>query len=326
MQQIGLSIIIPTFNNGHSDSPDGMGTLTSSSSFVTINNATYNFTSIAKGGLSNAVFNITVSSSAAIGSHIDFVYHVSAGTYSAQRTYDKIVSAVVEDFETNDFSQYPWASAGGADWITTTENPFEGQYCSKSGSISDNQTSEMKVVMNVLSADTISFYKKVSSEATYDFLKFYIDGNKVGEWSGNTGWSRSGYPVTIGSHSFRWVYDKDQAASDGDDCAWVDFVVFPPSTPDGIAENESVDLQLSFYPNPFKDKTAINYTISKKTSVSLIVYNAFGQVVEIMRNNTEQSAGTYTSIFNSLGHGPGIYFCRLQSGNQSLIHKLILTK
>ena len=41
------------------------------------------------------------------------------------------------------------------------------------------------------------FYKFVSSEFNFDFLKFKINGTKVGEWSGeDTVWSFASFPVT----------------------------------------------------------------------------------------------------------------------------------
>jgi len=75
--------------------------------------------------------------------------------------------------------------------------------------------------------DSISFVRKVSSEAS-DKLKFYIDNTKMAEWSGtNTGWKRESFFVGQGYHTFKWVYSKDGSGSAGSDAAWVDYIVFP---------------------------------------------------------------------------------------------------
>ena len=36
------------------------------------------------------------------------------------------------------------------------------------------------------------------------------------------------FPVAVGTHEFEWEYDKDGYVEDGEDCAWIDYIVFPP--------------------------------------------------------------------------------------------------
>ena len=72
-------------------------------------------------------------------------------------------------------------------------------------------------------AGTVSFYWKVSSEADWDFLEFYIDGSLQDQISGTVDWQQMTYAITgSGSHTLEWRYMKDGAVSDGDDCGWVD--------------------------------------------------------------------------------------------------------
>ncbi|MHC4540883.1 MAG: DUF4397 domain-containing protein, partial [Planctomycetota bacterium] len=73
----------------------------------------------------------------------------------------------------------------------------------------------------------ISFYRKVSSEASFDYLRFYIDGEEQDRWSGEEDWTEVSFPVTEGRRTFRWEYSKDGSASDADDTAWIDDIVFP---------------------------------------------------------------------------------------------------
>ena len=91
----------------------------------------------------------------------------------------------------------------------------------------------------------------VSSEDDYDFLQFYINGNKQGEWSGiDNSWSFVSYPVMPGINEFEWEYDKDGAVSDGQDCAWLDYIVFPPID---LGQNTSINIQefnFEIFPNP----------------------------------------------------------------------------
>ncbi len=79
-------------------------------------------------------------------------------------------------------------------------------------------------------AGTLSFFVKVSSEPGFDALRFYVDGVKVGEWSGtaNTGWQSFSLPIAAGAHTFRWSYEKDGSGAIGQDAAWLDSVTLPP--------------------------------------------------------------------------------------------------
>jgi hypothetical protein len=139
------------------------------------------------------------------------------------------IGLVCEDFETGDFTQYPWEQDGNEPWQITYDYPFEGFYSIKSGSISGNQSSVISLDYTVMTADSISFYRKVSSEQ-YDRLRFFIDDELAGEWYGTTsGWKRESFAVPAGNRNFKWVYIKNGSGSNGADCAWLDYLVFPPS-------------------------------------------------------------------------------------------------
>jgi hypothetical protein len=137
------------------------------------------------------------------------------------------IGLLVEDFETGDFSAYEWSFNGDAEWVIDDATYYEGSYSAKSGSIVDEQTSTLVISINVTTDDQISFYRKVSSESNYDYLRFYIDGVQIDEWSGEVDWEEVSFPITAGEHTFTWSYEKDYSVSNGDDCAWVDYIVFP---------------------------------------------------------------------------------------------------
>ncbi|MHC4509822.1 MAG: right-handed parallel beta-helix repeat-containing protein [Planctomycetota bacterium] len=131
-----------------------------------------------------------------------------------------------EGFETGDFSALNWTSYGDADWAVTSSQKNSGAYSAQAGFIEDDQTSTLAVTLDCASGE-ISFYRKVSSEASFDYLRFYIDGEEQDRWSGEEDWTDASFPVTEGRRTFRWEYSKDGSASDGDDTAWIDDIVFP---------------------------------------------------------------------------------------------------
>jgi len=147
----------------------------------------------------------------------------------------------------------------------------------------------------------ISFYKFVSSEENYDFLQFYIDGNKQGEWSGiDNAWSFVSFPVAVGNHNFEWEYDKDGAVSEGQDCAWLDYIVFPPidlGQPTNIDESK-FDFEL--FPNPTMG--SFNLTFNDASSHTVEIFDSKGKMIVLLANQSintivdleKYSSGTYT--------------------------------
>jgi hypothetical protein len=132
-------------------------------------------------------------------------------------------TAFAENFETGDFSFYNWQHSGNAFWFIVSSPVYEGLYAAKSGNITHNQTSSLEVEVQV-EGSQISFYRKVSSEASFDYLHFYIDGAEQDKWSGNLDWSQVSFPVTAGIHTFYWSYTKDGSLSSGSDAAWIDMI------------------------------------------------------------------------------------------------------
>ena len=126
-----------------------------------------------------------------------------------------------EDFETGDFSSYPWQHSGNTYWNIVSDIVYEGTYAAKSGVITHNEQSTLQVEIDV-DGEYISFFRKVSSESNYDYLRFYIDDVEQNKWSGGLGWSKESFPVTPGPHTFKWSYTKDSSVSAGSDCAWLD--------------------------------------------------------------------------------------------------------
>lgn len=129
----------------------------------------------------------------------------------------------IENFETGDFFLYFWQHSGNDYWLITTNSVYEGTYAATSGNISDNQTSSLELEV-LVEGTQISFYRKVSSEASFDYLRFYIDGVEQNKWSGSVEWSQVSFPVTAGIHTFKWSYTKDGSVSSGEDSAWIDMI------------------------------------------------------------------------------------------------------
>ena len=222
-----VNIIFNVENIGQSDAPGTMAEIATSSGYITFNNATADLEVLEAGESDEAIFSLTVDPAAPVGVIAQLSMEISSGYYSAQSDYFAKIGLIVEDWETGGFGQYEWQSGGHADWEITSNNPYEGTYCAKSGEIDDNQFSILMLSYEAMFNDSISFYVKVSSEANYDYLKFYIDSDVVGQWAGNVPWQRVSFPISAGDHNLKWFYDKDTYVSTGADCVWIDFVELP---------------------------------------------------------------------------------------------------
>ncbi|MEI6061886.1 MAG: hypothetical protein WCR72_14370, partial [Bacteroidota bacterium] len=194
---------------------------------ITQPNAT--IASLSKTSTQSIDFQVSVSLSCPAW-HVAFAaLHLSADqNYTATDSVYFTIGTVTEDFETGNFSRYPWLTGGNGAWTITNTLPYEGVYCAASPALNDLQQSSMYVVMDVLCASEISFYRKVSSENNYDFLTFLVDGAEKGKWSGEAAWAKMTYSVPAGIHTFSWRYSKDVNTIAGSDKAWVDYIIWPP--------------------------------------------------------------------------------------------------
>jgi hypothetical protein len=117
----------------------------------------------------------------------------------------------------------PWMTNGNGVWATNNVQPHEGSYGAASGTIIDNQQTHLQVTLDV-PAGMVSFWYRVSSEASFDYLHFYIDNVQQGQWSGNVGWTQATYNFGSGMHTSKWSYTKDGSVSSGSDKVWIDQV------------------------------------------------------------------------------------------------------
>ena len=238
-------IYIDIDNNGGGTAFNIVAELVNNDPFITILQGVGNIEEIPGYNSGTVVFEISVDELTPIGYVTPFEILAEADYgYSAYDVFLITIGLIVEDFETGDFSSYEWGFGGNANWQIDSENPYEGNYCMKSGPIDHLETSNVFVTMDILFDSEISFYYKVSSEPSYDYLKFYIDGSLKGFWSGEQGWAQATYPVSAGEKTFKWTYEKDQSVQNGQDCGWVDFIIFPPSTEQTLVVSAGPDITI----------------------------------------------------------------------------------
>lgn len=224
-----LTVIIPLMNTGHSSGFSATANLSTGSVYATIENPYVEVEVLPADTLIELAFPLAIDDEAPIGAFVDLTIDLSCGEYTYQHTYIGTIGIVFENWETGDFSRFAWSSTSQFPWQVSTESPYEGTFCIRSGTINNDETSNFKLTYNVLAPDSISFFRKVSSEENADYLQFFIDDILIDQWAGMFDWERFSYPVATGLHSFKWVYAKNYDEFKGMDRAWVDYIIFPPT-------------------------------------------------------------------------------------------------
>ena len=246
------------------------------------------------------------------------IYRV--GDYAIEKMISLKVGIVLEDWEAGDFTAFSWSQSGSKPWTITTQNPYEGTYAARSGTINNNSSSSLSINWNCTTADTISFYYLVSSEANYDMFSFKIDNVEQGSWSGEVGWTRAAYPVTPGQHKFTWTYTKDYMMTGGSDLAMIDLVEFPSSNTPTSVEDLAVVTTIAVMPNPTTDNVRI--LLNDDADLSHIQYQLYDHTGRLLQQNMLTD---YNTILSLGRYASGMYYLVIRDA-ESVLHNAKIIK
>ena len=189
----------------------------------------------------------------------------------------------------------PMTTGGSANWATQVTTVNGGTNASGSGNIADGQTSFMEYNVTVPAGGaTLSFYYSVSSEAGFDYLRFYIDGVQQTQWSGTINYTQQTYALTAGAHTLRWAYEKDGSTSSGNDAAYIDDIVITSAAPAAVRiidGNQGAGKVLMSDANG--DATWQQLTNSSISDIPTLA-SFQGMIIPICNNVTAGSTGNFT--------------------------------
>lgn len=119
--------------------------------------------------------------------------------------------------------------AGNLTFLSDGESPwFVDGGAARSGPIGDNGATALATT--VQGRGTLAFRWRTSSEDRYDCLRVRLDGDEVASISGERDWEDVSIPLeSEGSHTVEWAYTKDGSVGNGEDCGWIDGVVWTPA-------------------------------------------------------------------------------------------------
>ena len=335
-----VKLVFSISNTGHNQLAAGTATITCGDAEVTIVTDEVETSVIAANGSQNVIFEVAVSENVQTGATLNFVVNETAGMYTASLNAGLAAGLQIEDWESNSFDSYAWENNSSVPWTIASTGAYEGQYCAKSGHIGNSTNTDLVITIDVLGADNVEFYKKVSCEAPgsswwsseetyYDYLAFYIDGNMKGQWADTSdNWSLQTYPITAGSHTLKWSYVKDVNTTGGSDCAWVDNIKLPSHANSTVSIHTDIEVaenSMDVYPNPASDNAYINVNLAEDSNVSIEIYNTVGQLVKTIDSTNMLSGENYVSVETSALKA-GMYIVKANIGGSVITKNLSIVK
>jgi hypothetical protein len=223
------TLIFTVKNTGHAADTNIEVNLNTFATNLALKNSTKNIFKIKAQSDTILKFLVNVDSNDTQTSTAQFQLTINSSIGKDTNNFTLPVNLIAEDFESGNLLSFRWQTVGDTNWQITGYQPYQGRFCVKSGEISDNQTTGLKLLIpNVAAGDKISFYHKESSEKDYDFLNFLVNNQIKKSWSGLTNWSKYEYTFSsAGDKTIEFQYAKDYSTAAGDDCAYIDFISFP---------------------------------------------------------------------------------------------------
>jgi len=317
-------------NSGHSKIQNVSNILAIISNFISLNQASIILPVLDFDSSTNIEYQFVISPITPLGQRFSFAFTSNSGVYYTTANIPLRVGIVDENYETGDFTKYNWQLGGDKNWIIDDSTFYEGGNSARSGLTSndDNMNSSMLLTIKVQTNDSISFYKKVSCEdgssvnQFWDYLEFKIDNQSKGKWQGEIDWSSETFAISSGSHLLNWTYSKDPVASSGSDCAWIDYIVFPPLIDDTKINNTSNSVALNLYPNPADDKIKISIKTTVAANFKLQIFSSTGLLIRTL-SDSYFAAGDNNLSLDTKDLAAGLYYISLQSESFKIVRKFI---
>ena len=272
-------------------------------------------------------FTVRVADTVPEKSLVPLYYHIYYDGMLFVDTLQIMVGADLVDFEGGDFGSYDW-SMSSYPWFVTNLDPHSGTYCARSAqSLPNNGTSRMTITVSPTEDTYLSFYRKVSSEASYDKFILYVDGGSVDEVSGNVPWTQITTSISAGTHTISFSYEKDYSQANGSDCAWVDDIMLPCTgimvieditDPTEVGVEEYAYIHATVFPNPTNDRVVVE---SGAPVQRVVLFDLNGRMVK------SENLGGANRCEVLMGDVPaGFYLLQLTFDNQQIQNLKIIKK
>ena len=128
-------------------------------------------------------------------------------------------------------------------WTVDRTVSHDGESSARSAAVEGDVT---YLTFTVKGPGRLSFWWRASCEEEwdgerYDYGAFKVGGEERAAICGQTGWRKVVVEIEgAGNHPLRWEYAKDGETDEGEDCVWVDQVVWVPEDGSGVTLTSGV--------------------------------------------------------------------------------------
>ncbi len=157
--------------------------------------------------------------------------------------------------------------------INTADKPAGYTHSLQTRIITHNQYCEYSLTLTFEATGSFSFYRRVSSQSSYDYFRFYIDDVQRFSVSGQGTWGKVTYNLAAGVHVFRWRYSKNASVSSYLDCGFITGIV--ATNVDITNHHQNIKCVIDFY----EDFYAIRHEQVIRCIVSQVVSVYFARSV-----------------------------------------------
>ena len=109
--------------------------------------------------------------------------------------------------------------------------------------------------------------------------------------------------------------------------SWGITAYFSPTTATYVDEQPALFNAVEVFPQPASSEATLNYLLSEEATVSISLFNAVGEALDMkVIKDENQAAGEYSVQFPVSQMAGGIYFIRLEANNAVVMKKLVVVK
>ncbi|MBC7486993.1 MAG: T9SS type A sorting domain-containing protein [Cytophagaceae bacterium] len=273
---------------------DNLNAVTSASITVTVVNPNKNPSVIITAPVNNAAFNapaaITISANASD----------QDGTISKVEFYNG--TTLLGTVTTSPYNFF-WNNVGAAPYTITVKS-FDD--------LNATATASVSITVNAVSV--------CASLPTYLENNGYTPGSKVKN-VGNQ-YQCKPWPYSGWCNGAAWAYAPGSGAYWTD--AWDLVGSCTPSLPILIGDQagSEASVQASAYPNPFENKTSIQFELNASDNINIALYNSQGVFIEDVFTGYLK-AGHQSIDYSNQSIADGTYLCKIQSNDKMIVLKLI---
>lgn len=127
----------------------------------------------------------------------------------------EVTGGVFEDFESGILDPVRWIKLGDTYPVIQSDTVYEGDYALEIGDVEYQESSTAKMIIDVLTPATFSFYVDTYTGDTRNKFKFSVNDIVFKEWSSDNDWQKFTCQLSPGINVLAWTYSCNYSYDTG---------------------------------------------------------------------------------------------------------------